>query len=131
MDSASPTGVSRVFGKHLSYCKYGFTFKVPQLIKELDEDNGHYIYVHRQHEDRMVVPYNPEIALLWGAKSVLEDAQLTLIYRLEECDMAINTTDELLALYCTLLAFVVSLLPPGMHYSRATSSKVLIHHYQN
>ena len=32
------------------------------------------------------------------AKSVLEDAQLELAYHLEECDMAINTTDELLAL---------------------------------
>ena len=32
------------------------------------------------------------------AKSVLKDAQLELAYRLEECDMAINTTDELLAL---------------------------------
>ena len=29
---------------------------------------------------------------------MLEDAQLELVYRLKECDMAINTTDELLAL---------------------------------
>ena len=32
------------------------------------------------------------------ARSVLEDAQLELVCHLEECDMAINTTDELLAL---------------------------------
>ena len=55
------------FGKHLPYCKYGFPFKVPQLTEELDEDNVRYVYVRRQHEDRMVVPYNPEIAILWGA----------------------------------------------------------------
>ena len=55
------------FGKHLPYCKYDFPFKVPQLTKKLDEDNMRYIYVRRQHEDRMVVSYNPEIALLWGA----------------------------------------------------------------
>ena len=54
------------FGKHLPYCKYCSPFKVLQLTKELDED-VHYIYVRRQHEDRMVVPYNPEIALLGGA----------------------------------------------------------------
>ena len=60
------------FGKQLSYCKYGFPFKVPQLTEELDEDNVGYIYVHRQHEDRMVVPYNPEIALLWDASHNLQ-----------------------------------------------------------
>ena len=32
------------------------------------------------------------------ARSVLEDAQLELVCHLEECDMAINTMDELLAL---------------------------------
>ena len=68
MDSVSVTQCFKgEFGKHLSYCKYGFPFKVPQLTEELDEDNVHYIYVRRQHEDRMVVSYNPEIALLWGA----------------------------------------------------------------
>ena len=34
------------------------------------------------------------------AKSVLEDVHLELVCHLEECDMAINTTDELLALLC-------------------------------
>jgi len=50
----------------LPYCKYGFPFKVPQLSEELDEDGVHFIYMRREHEDRMVVPYNPEIAILWG-----------------------------------------------------------------
>ena len=40
---------------------------MPQLTEELDEDGVRFIYVHREHEDRMVVPYNPEIAILWGA----------------------------------------------------------------
>jgi len=55
------------FGKYLPYCKYGFPFKVPQLTEELDEDGVRFIYVRREHEDRMVVPYNPEVAILWGA----------------------------------------------------------------
>ena len=29
---------------------------------------------------------------------MLEEAQLQLVYRLEKCDMAINTTDKLIAL---------------------------------
>ena len=55
------------FGKYLPYCKYGFPFKVPQLTEELDEDCVRFVYVRREREDRMVVPYNPEIAILWGA----------------------------------------------------------------
>jgi len=54
-------------GKYLPYCKYGFPFKVPQLTEELDDDSVRFIYMCRAHEDRMVVPYNPEIAILWGA----------------------------------------------------------------
>ena len=55
------------FGKYLPHCKYGFPFKVPQLTEELDEDCVRFVYVRREREDRMVVPYNPEIAVLWGA----------------------------------------------------------------
>ncbi len=63
------TGVSRAIlaSQHLSHCKYGFPFKIPQETVELDEDCVRYVYVRRQHEDRSVVPYNPEIAILWGA----------------------------------------------------------------
>ena len=55
------------FGKVLPYCKYGFPFKVPQKTEELDDDCVRYLYVRRHKEDRMVVPFNPEIAILWGA----------------------------------------------------------------
>ena len=55
------------FGKHLQQCKYGFPFKIPQETEELDEDCVRYVYVRRQYEDSLVVPYNPELAILWGA----------------------------------------------------------------
>ena len=80
MDSVSVTQCFKgEFGKHLSYCKYGFPFKVPQLTEELDEDNVHYIYVRRQHEDRMVVSYNFEIALLWGASHNVQRVRLRAV----------------------------------------------------
>ena len=54
-------------GKVLSMCKYGFPFTVPQESVCLDEDGIRYLYVRRHDEDKNVVPYNPEIAILWGA----------------------------------------------------------------
>ena len=54
-------------GKVLSKCKYGFPFDVPQGSVSLDEDGVRYLYMRRHSEDKYVVPYNPEIAILWGA----------------------------------------------------------------
>ncbi len=54
------------FGKHLPQCKYGFPLKIPQEAEELDEECIRYLHVRKQHKDRLVVPYNPEIAILWG-----------------------------------------------------------------
>ena len=54
-------------GKVLSKCKYGFPFKVPQLVEELDEEGIRYLYKRRCKEDCLVVPYNLEILLFWGA----------------------------------------------------------------
>ena len=54
-------------GKMLHKCKYGFPFKVPQLMEELDEDGIRYLYTRRCREDQLVVPYNLEILLFWGA----------------------------------------------------------------
>ena len=54
-------------GKLLTSCKYGFPFNVPQNCEMLDEDHVRYIYVRRHKEDRLVVPYNPELMILWGA----------------------------------------------------------------
>ena len=54
-------------GKVLSKCKYGFPFKTPQLKEELDEEGIRYLYKRRCREDSLVVPYNLEIFLFWGA----------------------------------------------------------------
>ena len=54
-------------GKTLSKCKYGFPFEVPLNTVCLDEDHVRYLYTRRHAEDGIVVPYNPEIAILWGA----------------------------------------------------------------
>ena len=54
-------------GKILTKCKYGFPFKVPQLNEELDEDGIRFLYTRRCKEDQLVVPYNLEILLFWGA----------------------------------------------------------------
>ena len=54
-------------GKVLSKCKYGFPFTVPQESVCLDKDGVRYLHVRRHDEDKNVVPYNPEIAILWGA----------------------------------------------------------------
>ena len=53
--------------KILTKCKYGFPFKVPQLTEELDEDGIRYLYTRRCKEDQVIVPYNLEILLFWGA----------------------------------------------------------------
>ena len=55
------------FGKVLSYCTYGFPFSTPQLAEELDSDEVRYLYIRRHEEDSLVVPYNPELPILWGA----------------------------------------------------------------
>ena len=54
-------------GKVLSKCKYGFPFKVPQMVEELDEEGIRYLYKRRCKEDCLVVPYNLEMLLFWGA----------------------------------------------------------------
>ena len=56
-------------GKTLSKCKYGFLFKVPEPKERMDDahDGVRHLYLRRHKEDALVVPYNPEIALLWGA----------------------------------------------------------------
>ena len=51
-------------GKVLSKC---FPFDVPHETVCLDEDGVRYLYVRRHDEDKNIVPYNPEIAILWGA----------------------------------------------------------------
>ena len=45
---------------------YGFLFPVPQTEECLDEEGIRYLYV-RRHKDALVVPYNPELCILWGA----------------------------------------------------------------
>jgi hypothetical protein len=52
-------------GKTLHECKYGFPFDL-QEKEELDESCVRCLYVRRHEEDKIVVPYNPEIAVLWG-----------------------------------------------------------------
>ena len=50
-------------GKPLAPCKYGFPFHVPQNCEQMDEDCVRYVYVRRHEEDRLVVPYNPELMI--------------------------------------------------------------------
>ena len=53
-------------GKTLDFCKYGFPFSIQQN-ETLDDEQVRYLYVRRHKEDTLVVPYNPEIAILWEA----------------------------------------------------------------
>ena len=59
-------------GKVLNKCKYGFPFKVPQVNEELDEDCVRYLYRRRCKEDSLVVPFNLDILLFWGASMNLQ-----------------------------------------------------------
>ena len=59
-------------GQVLKTCKYGFPFKTPQLKETLDEEEVRYLYVRRCKEDALVVPYNMDILLLWGASMNLQ-----------------------------------------------------------
>ena len=54
-------------GRTLSSCKYGFPFKVPEPCERLDDEMVRYLYQRTLKEDALVVPYNPEIAVLWRA----------------------------------------------------------------
>ena len=42
----------------------------------LDEDGVRYLYDGRHNEDKNVVPYNPEMAILWGAAHNVQIARL-------------------------------------------------------
>lgn len=67
-------------GKVLSKCKYGFPFEVPHETVRLDEDGVRYLYVRRHDEDKNIVPYNPEIAILWGAAHNVQCPSMALRY---------------------------------------------------
>ena len=56
-----------IYGKPLTKCKYGFPYSTPQPCRELDEDHIRYLDMRRLTKDAVVVQYNPEIAILWGA----------------------------------------------------------------
>ena len=56
-----------IYGKPLTKCKYGFPYSTPQPCRELDDDHIRYLDMRRLSEDAVVVQYNPEIAILWGA----------------------------------------------------------------
>ena len=62
----------RYGGKLLPKCKYSFPFKIPQHQEELDKDCVHILYKYRCKEDCLVVPYNLEILLFWGASMNLQ-----------------------------------------------------------
>ena len=53
--------------KRLHSCKYGFPFSIPQTEECLDDEGIRYLYIRRHKEDALVVPYNPELCILWGA----------------------------------------------------------------
>ena len=46
---------------------YDFPFAVPQTEECLHDEGIRYLYVRRDKEDALVVPYNPELCILWGA----------------------------------------------------------------
>ena len=46
---------------------HGFPFTVPHTKECLDEEGIRYLYIRRHKEDALVVPYNPELCILWGA----------------------------------------------------------------
>ena len=54
-------------GKTLNSCKCGFPFNVPEPCEKLDSEKVRYLYKLTLKEDALVVPYNPEIAILCGA----------------------------------------------------------------
>ena len=58
--------LKRYGGKRLHTCKYGFPFVIPHTEECLDDEGIRYLYVHRHKEDTLVVPYNPELCILWG-----------------------------------------------------------------
>ena len=57
----------KAFGQIAAKCKYGFPYEVPLEVEKLDEENTRYLYPRRHEEDKLVVPHNLEILVLWGA----------------------------------------------------------------
>ena len=57
----------KAFGQTTNKCKFGFPYNVPQEMDELDEDYTRYLYARHHHGDKMVVPYNLEMLVAWGA----------------------------------------------------------------
>ena len=66
-DYCTPKCFQKAFGQTSDKCKYGFPYNVPQEVEELDEDNTRYLYPRRHEEDRMIVPHNLEMLVVWGA----------------------------------------------------------------
>lgn len=55
------------------HCKYGFPFDTqPELHTVFDQDKGKYYYHRPRSIDRNVVPYHPDLLLLWGAHMNLQ-----------------------------------------------------------
>ena len=63
----TPKCFQKAFGQTSNKCKYGFPYSVPQDVEELDEDNTRYLYPRRNEEDKMIVPHNLEMLVVWGA----------------------------------------------------------------
>ena len=63
----TPKCFQKAFGQTSNKCKYGFPYSVPQDVEELDEDNTRYLYPRRHEEDKMIVPHNLEMLVVWGA----------------------------------------------------------------
>ena len=66
-DYCTPKCFQKAFGQTSTKCKYGFPYNVPQAVEELDEENIRYLYPRRHEEDKMVVPHNLEMLVVWGA----------------------------------------------------------------
>ena len=66
-DYCTPKCFQKAFSQTSDKCKYGFPYNVPQEVEELDEDNTRYLYPRRHEEDKMIVPHNLEILVVWGA----------------------------------------------------------------
>ena len=66
-DYCTPKCFQKAFGQTSNKCKYGFPYDVPQEVEELDEENIRYLYPRCHEEDKMVVPHNLEMLVVWGA----------------------------------------------------------------
>ena len=67
MTSARLSASRKHLARSATHASMDSPTSLPQQVEELDEENVRYLYPRHHEEDKMVVPHNLEMLVVWGA----------------------------------------------------------------